>query len=112
MISKTEGNFINSLGKDADMKEQYAGKVLIAIVAIVITCVSYTAQAQSACVRAVSRSTAAQSVAEQVRRDSNSINCHALGHLETRYGVNWPQSNRYQTVCYHGRPSKGRATRY
>ena len=102
MISKTEGNFINSLGKDADMKEQYAGKVLIAIVAIVITCVSYTAQAQSAGVRAVSRSTAAQSVAEQVRRDSNGINCRYYPSLSTELQPIGTYNSRHQMWCRHG----------
>ena len=96
------------------MKTKYSDKVSIAVVALAVgvAWVSFPVKAQSTGVRAVGRTNASNSPAEQVRRDANSINCHALGHLETRYGVSWPQSNRYQTVCYHGRPSKGGATRY
>ena len=96
------------------MKKQRVVLVLYTIVVIYSAAMgsAHALQAQSTGVRAISRSNASNSPAEQVRRDANSINCHALGHLETRYGVNWPQSHRYQTVCYHGGLSKGRATRH
>ena len=56
------------------MKIQHITKVLI--VTASITCISYTAQAQSAGVRAAGRSGAAHSVAEQVRRESNHTHCY------------------------------------
>jgi hypothetical protein len=82
------------------MKKQQTLQVLI--VATAITCVSYTAQAQSAGVRAVSRSTAAQSVAEQVRRDSNSINCRNYPSYVTGDGTPTYEDRRHRMYCRHG----------
>ena len=80
------------------MKKQQTIKVLI--VTASITCISYTAQAQSAGVRAATRARA-PSAAEQVRRDANSINCR---HQSVGRYSKWPDGKWHslpQTVCNH-----------
>lgn len=96
------------------MKQRDAGKGSIAMVLVVVSSVNFSnsAEAQTSTYRGIAHTSRTTPAAERIRRDANSINCHALGHLETRYGVSWPQSHRYQTVCYHGRLSKGSATRH
>jgi hypothetical protein len=76
------------------MKIQQITKVLI--VAAAITCVSYSAQAQSAGVRAATRAHP-PSTAEQVRRDANSIrNCRPANHAGS---MTAPGNLRYNYRC-------------
>lgn len=86
------------------MKIQQITKVLI--VAASITCVSYTAHAQSAGVRAVSRSTAAQSAAEQVRRDANGIHCRRVRPYVTGNRTPALEDHSHQMWCKHGGTKK------
>ena len=82
------------------MKIQQISKVLI--VAASITCVSYTVHAQSAGIRAVSRSTAVQSAAEQVRKDANGIHCRHVHPYVTGNQTPALEDHSHQMWCKHG----------